>query len=913
MALISSYKDNHHKDPPKVGRGLGVALLFSLLLIPSALSYSLTEGTLTYSTNDNGLITIKDSAGRINHFGFAISGNVIGQQIYTTEDFNWTYSRVNRTLEVEINETHNETYTERIITAYNNAPLFNWTIYYTLNHFKGMKIKHVITNNLGVAITNTKLWYIHRLPQNAILRFNNSHNLIGDDLDLTEGLGSFSRLDVGSYRFLYDDIIDSGFDITNLYVGDGARVGYANRRVLALGISKGGGLFPNGFTVELDPTVTDWLSPTNTGEPHNDFSNPDNIKTSNNQRAISSTVGDNISTNVYNFDIPGESVINGIEVSLEARKNGFCQRERACLYLSGDNGTVWTNYSITKCSTYVTESSVIFGSSSDLWGRIWTLDEINNTNFIVTVQHESKVGPGACTFEADHVQARVTYTPPSPVLDFTPPTPGNDTFIGSTFRVNISSNVDLINCSLEENTTGIDINSSMAISDNMRNCYTTRSGYDGIDNGTRFNYRVHGRSEIGLTNVTETRVATANSIIPTLVLNAPINDTVQIIEQVILNYSIADFESDLMEVFIYGSNSTDNLHNFILDHQTQSSNGTYTYNWTAPPTDPSSRDLYALYHLDSISSFRENATHIMDFSGNGRNGTVNLSISNNNAHPNGSGFFGGGYQFDQENDSVTVGDPGDFSDVCNNGCTFSGWGYRNFGNVIMTIIDRKYPPEISSLFSLGKQVTGNVAVFSVRRNGTGGGVEFLRCSVIGTTAYPVNIWTHIAGTYNTTHTKIYFNGILENTKDCGVFEIDPAIWALEMPTRIGIQGTKDKEWDGIIDEVAIWNRSLTDEEISEMYSLKNGTWYWNVSVQDSRTQHNKSEMRQFTLGEVGILCTYDCSSTHSIDSEVDCEGNDLVFHSLGNIEIRANVFNWGDLNPLNCTIGINPGVRWWSS
>ena len=62
--------------------------------------------------------------------------------------------------------------------------------------------------------------------------------------------------------------------------------------------------------------------------------------------------------------------------------------------------------------------------------------------------------------------------------------------------------------------------------------------------------------------------------------------------------------------------------------------------------------------------------------------------------------------------------------------------------------------------------------------------------------------------------KIYFNGTLSSTKSVGT----AASVINYIPTRIGGRVDNTRFWIGDIDDIGIWNRALTECEITELYT-----------------------------------------------------------------------------------------------
>jgi Concanavalin A-like lectin/glucanases superfamily len=85
---------------------------------------------------------------------------------------------------------------------------------------------------------------------------------------------------------------------------------------------------------------------------------------------------------------------------------------------------------------------------------------------------------------------------------------------------------------------------------------------------------------------------------------------------------------------------------------------------------------------------------------------------------------------------------------------------------------------------------------------------------------PVNTWTHVAGTYDGANIKLYINGVLDNT----VVTTGP-IPTNNLSLLIGethpIPNSFDVKFDGMIDEVEIYNRALSASEIQTIFEAGN--------------------------------------------------------------------------------------------
>jgi hypothetical protein len=210
--------------------------------------------------------------------------------------------------------------------------------------------------------------------------------------------------------------------------------------------------------------------------------------------------------------------------------------------------------------------------------------------------------------------------------------------------------------------------------------------------------------------------------------------------------------------------------------------------------DPS---MVLLMHFNNNSAIGENATYAVDESGMGNNGTLNGGVTWNS-----SGKYGGAYQFDGSDDHIKVPN----NAVLNlKNFTMEVWvNYQNNGlfDVILAKRESTGPEEYQLAIDANYAPQGAIR-FDWDNTYT------------GTTIIPQNTWTHIAVTFNGTAVKFYVNGILTNTFSANSTTNTTA------NLYLGTDVHSDR-FKGEIDEVTIYNRSLTADEILDHYQYRRG-------------------------------------------------------------------------------------------
>jgi hypothetical protein len=150
---------------------------------------------------------------------------------------------------------------------------------------------------------------------------------------------------------------------------------------------------------------TGFESPSSTGDPSNQWTNPTNAYVSNNNRTYTNTYWAKQSYGGFGFSIPSGATIDGIEYDIEALENPTRGSTLVVGGLSWDAGS----HNVTKNTSPLTTSETIkvLGGSTDTWGRTWSDTDFSNTNF------RAYIGATASIYDAiqvDHIQVKVYYT-----------------------------------------------------------------------------------------------------------------------------------------------------------------------------------------------------------------------------------------------------------------------------------------------------------------------------------------------------------------------------------------------------------------------------------------------------------------------------------------------------------------------
>ena len=286
-----------------------------------------------------------------------------------------------------------------------------------------------------------------------------------------------------------------------------------------------------------------------------------------------------------------------------------------------------------------------------------------------------------------------------------------------------------------------------------------------------------------------------------------------------------------------------------LSDITFSWNGT---NYTIYDTD----NLVLAYNFNNLSALGENDTHIFDISGHGNNGTVKFL---GNVTWNSSGKYDGAFDFGGNEDNGHI-ESEDFVDLFNEtGFTASGWFYPKAykgdseWNVAMSKFDGG-----SNGFELRWSDSASEDGFKFQMIQSG---SYAGMCVVTQSTQDLNQWYYIAIVFNATAQtcKLYTDGELIGTDSSmigGIIGGD----GVGNNLQIGRHAPYGRNFNGSVDEVRLWNISLSDNEIRQQY-------YSNLKKFDYDSWSLYINQSNLTTNNPGINYDYFSCATDSSDAE----------------------------------------------
>ncbi|MFZ5798561.1 MAG: LamG-like jellyroll fold domain-containing protein, partial [Thermodesulfobacteriota bacterium] len=205
----------------------------------------------------------------------------------------------------------------------------------------------------------------------------------------------------------------------------------------------------------------------------------------------------------------------------------------------------------------------------------------------------------------------------------------------------------------------------------------------------------------------------------------------------------------------------------------------------------------------------------------GDGNTADISGANDGFLVNGASFatgmVGGSFSAVGANDYLEVPHADDLSFGPADAMSVNLWVYRTSTDASQHI--------------LGKRIGCGVNDFNYQLvlDPSNGGICFvsgstsnMACSSGGDADLPLNTWTNLTGTYDGSQFRVYINGELAGTGTGTLAYENSEPLRLGTSGPVGDPGCGSQDFDGLIDEAAIFSRALTPEEVRSLFNAGSG-------------------------------------------------------------------------------------------
>jgi gliding motility-associated-like protein len=277
-----------------------------------------------------------------------------------------------------------------------------------------------------------------------------------------------------------------------------------------------------------------------------------------------------------------------------------------------------------------------------------------------------------------------------------------------------------------------------------------------------------------------------------------------------------------------------------------------------------------------------------DESGNGNNGTINGGVTNTTdrlGNSNSALFFDGNNSYI----SVPKLDNLKYSPI-----TYSAWVIVNsyfpssFGHKFRAVIGRNtaYVLDCGVIGFFADNAVNNGIFDNTFLMWRGGGVGIFNEIPTPKVKPDLNKWTHIVYTQEFDGTwKWYQNGILTNS---GSFNLPQADYNFFQIGGCNNQSTGNTFWNDKLDDIGVWNRVLTQNEVKTLYNQYDKNWS-NGATTNSITVSPTQTTKYYVTVTDGITSCQDSITVTvaSIDTSLTVLDNPSICSNGGTVRLQA--------------------------
>ncbi|MEK6933565.1 MAG: LamG-like jellyroll fold domain-containing protein, partial [Nanoarchaeota archaeon] len=234
----------------------------------------------------------------------------------------------------------------------------------------------------------------------------------------------------------------------------------------------------------------------------------------------------------------------------------------------------------------------------------------------------------------------------------------------------------------------------------------------------------------------------------------------------------------------------------------------FTWNWNGTNYTMYNDSLVLMMNFENLSDLGENQTFVRDNSRYGNNGTMVNGADYNLTNVK----YGKAAEFNGVDDALIITDTTNSQLDFTGNMTMEAWVYRRGTPSSQARVVGK-----GDLYLLYTGTDNIMRCYSSGLNTT---------QILAITALPQNIWTHVACTFATGLRSLYIDGkLVSSDTPTGVFTVNNENLAIGNYIVPGA----GYRFNGTIDEIKIWNRTLSADEINQtyysgLYRLGNTSW-----------------------------------------------------------------------------------------
>ncbi|MBN65615.1 MAG: hypothetical protein CMA74_04380, partial [Euryarchaeota archaeon] len=241
-----------------------------------------------------------------------------------------------------------------------------------------------------------------------------------------------------------------------------------------------------------------------------------------------------------------------------------------------------------------------------------------------------------------------------------------------------------------------------------------------------------------------------------------------------------------------------------------------------------------------------------------------------------AGVWGNGLNFDGVNDYVEIADDDalDFTTAMSVGAWFKSDGITSDQVILSKWYDSGSNDKSYKFYLINNGANDKLRIrIQV-------GSSHIQCSTDSNIS--PDVWNHAIATYDGTNIKIYLNGDLDKT--CSG---SGTIRTSSSPLIIGnLDGISGSEFDGILDDVSLWNDAITSSDVEKIYwggdfvrpvvNASGGDYVFKLAAAESQLKFFEAQYSGSSSGDsdgdAGVLITAD---------EVQLHDNQFRYNTFG--------------------------------